>query len=63
VAEGGGGRPALIATSEGGSAALFNGRVGVMGDRHVTGILQNRELESFLDNLERMVSELERRIG
>ena len=64
VAEGGGGRPALIAaTSEGGgSAALFNGRVGVIGDLDVTGLLQNRELESLLDNLESKVSELEARI-
>ena len=63
VAQGGGGRPALITMSEGGSAALFNGRVGVIGDLDVTGLLQNRELESLLDNLESKVSELEARIN
>lgn len=63
VAEGGGGRPGLIATAGGGgSAALFTGRVGVIGDLSVTGRLENRELESLLDSLEKKVSALEARI-
>jgi hypothetical protein len=62
VAEGGGGRPAVIATSEGGSAAFLIGRVGVMGDLHVTGILQNRELESRLESLVKRVSQVAARV-
>jgi hypothetical protein len=64
VAEGGGGRPGLIATAGGGgSAALFTGRVGVIGNLSVTGRLENRELESLLESLERKVSDLEARIS
>src|SRR6266699_780008 len=63
VAQGGGGRPALITMSEGGSAAFLIGRVGVIGDLDVTGLIQNRELESRLDSLVRRVSQIANRIG